>query len=73
MHGNAAEWTRTAYRPYPYDPQDGRDDPRADGPKSVRGGSFYDRPERARSAFRSNCPPWQKVFNVGFRVVMEVE
>jgi formylglycine-generating enzyme required for sulfatase activity len=73
MHGNVAEWTRTAYRPYPYDVQDGRDDPRADGTKSVRGGSFYDRPERARSAFRTNYPPWQRVFNVGFRVVMEVE
>jgi len=73
MHGNAAEWTRTAYRPYPYDPRDGRDDPRAEGSKAVRGGSFYDRPRRARSAFRVHYQPWQKVFNVGFRVAMEAE
>ena len=73
MHGNVAEWTRTAYLPYPYDAGDGRDDPGASGNKSVRGGSFYDRPMRARSAFRQNYPAWQRVYNVGFRVVMDVE
>ncbi|MBN2473822.1 MAG: SUMF1/EgtB/PvdO family nonheme iron enzyme [Pirellulales bacterium] len=71
MHGNVSEWTRTAYRPYPYDARDGRDDPQASGPRSVRGGSWYDRPKRARSAFRAHYEPWQRVFNVGFRVVME--
>ena len=65
MHGNAAEWTRTAYRPYPYDPDDGRDDPAADGTKSVRGGSFYDRPQRARTAFRQHYPPWQRASTSG--------
>jgi len=73
MHGNVAEWTRTAYRPYPYDPGDGREDPKASGARSVRGGSWYDRPKRARSAFRMHYPPWQRVYNVGFRVVMEAE
>jgi len=73
MHGNVAEWTRTAYRPYPYDPADGRDAPQATGTKSVRGGSWYDRPKRARSGFRMHYQPWQRVYNVGFRVVMEVE
>jgi hypothetical protein len=37
----------------------------------VRGGSFYDRPERARSAFRLSYPAWQRIFSVGFRVVCE--
>ena len=54
MHGNAAEWTASG--PGPSDR------------KVVRGGSFYDRPHRARSAFRLCYPAWQKVFNVGFRV-----
>ena len=73
MAGNAAEWTRSAYRPYPYNPADGRDDPAAAGTKVVRGGSFYDRPERARSGFRLHYPAWQQVYNVGFRVMMEAE
>ena len=73
MHGNAAEWTRTAYRPYPYDSQDGRDDPSPDEKRVVRGGSWRDRPSRCRSAFRLGYLPWQSVYNVGFRVVCEVE
>ncbi len=44
------------------------------GPKVVRrGGSCYDRPKRARSSFRMNYEPWQPVYNVRFRVAMEVE
>jgi formylglycine-generating enzyme required for sulfatase activity len=39
--------------------------------KVVRGGSFFDPPGRARSAFRLAYPSWQRVFNVGFRVVCE--
>jgi len=68
MHGNAAEWSRTAYRPYPYDPQDGRDDPACEGPKVVRGGSWRDRPKRSTSSFRLSYLAYQRVFNVGFRV-----
>ena len=56
MHGNAAEWTLSAY---------GASDRRA-----VRGGSFFDRPARSRSSFRLAYPAWQRVFNVGFRVVV---
>jgi formylglycine-generating enzyme required for sulfatase activity len=71
MHGNAAEWTRSAYRPYPYDGGDGRDDAAASGNRVVRGGSFYDRPQRATSSYRGHYPTWQAVYNVGFRVMME--
>ena len=70
MHGNVAEWTRTAYRPYPYESGDGRDSAAVTGPKVVRGGSWRDRPERCRSAFRLAYPAWQRVYNVGFRVVV---
>ncbi len=53
LHGNAAEWTRSAD---------------ASG-QIVRGGSWYDRPKRCTASARVNYPPWQRVFNVGFRVV----
>ena len=71
MHGNVAEWTRSTYRPYPYDA--GLED-QDDGllvKKTVRGGSWYDRPQHARSGFRQVYPAWQKVYNVGFRVIVE--
>jgi formylglycine-generating enzyme required for sulfatase activity len=71
MHGNAAEWTRSSYRPYPYVDDDGRNAAEAAGEKVVRGGSWYDRPNRCRSSFRLAYPPYQRVYNVGFRVVCE--
>jgi len=73
MIGNAAEWTRTTYRPYPYDVGDGRDDPNIAGTKVVRGGSWYDRPYRATASYRLHYQPWQHVFNVGFRIIVETD
>jgi len=73
MHGNAAEWTRSLYRAYPYREDDRRNDLSAIGERVVRGGSFYDRPHRARSAFRLGYPSWQRIYNVGFRVVCETD
>lgn len=72
MSGNAAEWTCSDYAPYPYDPADGREALQSNAAKVVRGGSWYDRPARARSAARRHYAPWQGVFDVGFRVVVEV-
>jgi len=70
MHGNACEWTASTYAPYPAG--DGRRETGDRGQrKVVRGGSWYDRPYRGRSAFRLSYPAWEKVFNVGLRVVCE--
>jgi formylglycine-generating enzyme required for sulfatase activity len=68
VHGNAWEWTRSTHRPYPYQ-ADGRNHVADRDNRVVRGGSWYDRPQRCRSAFRLSYPPYQRVFNVGFRVV----
>lgn len=73
MHGNVAEWTRSAYVVYPYVEDDGRNDLTADGRRVVRGGSWRDRPHRATSSYRLAYEPYQRVFNVGFRVVCVVE
>jgi len=71
LHGNAAEWTRSAYRPYPYRDDDGRNDVNAprDTERVVRGGSWRDRPLRATASYRLPYRQHQRVFNVGFRVV----
>lgn len=72
MHGNVWEWTRSAHRPYPYRDDDGRNETAENDCCVVRGGSWYDRPERCRSGYRLSYPAWQKVYNVGFRVIAEI-
>ncbi|WP_231617243.1 SUMF1/EgtB/PvdO family nonheme iron enzyme [Novipirellula aureliae] len=71
MHGNVAEWTRSDYNPYPYVADDGRNALDLQTRKVVRGGSWRDRPHRATSSYRLPYQSYQKVFNVGFRVVIE--
>jgi hypothetical protein len=73
MHGNVWEWTRSQYAPYPYRPKLDRLASPNTRRVTVRGGSWYDRPKRCRSAFRLSYPAWQKVYNVGFRVVIEAD
>lgn len=72
MHGNVAEWTRSLYKPYPYVGDDRNAPGNPMEKRVVRGGSWRDRPHRARSAFRLAFPAWQQVYNVGFRVVCPV-
>ena len=71
MHGNAAEWTASTFRCYPYSLDGSGDNPDPAVAKVVRGGSFYDRPKRCRSAFRLAYPAWRRVYNVGFRVTCQ--
>ena len=67
MHGNVCEWTRSDYVPYPY-----RDKAFPDAEyKVVRGGSFIERPKYSTSYSRKGFYPYQRVFNVGFRVILE--
>jgi formylglycine-generating enzyme required for sulfatase activity len=56
MIGNAWEWTG---------------DSTARGDRIARGGSWYDRPEKATIGERVSFRPYQRVFNVGFRIVFE--
>jgi formylglycine-generating enzyme required for sulfatase activity len=72
LHGNVAEWTRSCDAPYPW-AADGRDDVARAGRRIVRGGSWRDVPSRGTASFRLSYEPWQRVYNVGFRVVCEGE
>lgn len=66
MHGNVAEWTRSDYRPYPYKPSG-----TPTGMKVVRGGSFFERPKFSTAHTRKAYYPYQRIFNVGFRLIIE--
>jgi formylglycine-generating enzyme required for sulfatase activity len=70
MAGNVWEWTASLYRPYPYDPTDNREDPRAGGKRVLRGGAFYSSARRVRCAYRDSghADHWRG--NYGFRVVL---
>jgi len=71
MTGNASEWTRSSYRPYPYAEDDGRNAGDPAEPKVARGGSFASRPRDAGASVRFAYASWQAVYDVGFRVVIE--
>jgi len=68
--GNVSEWTRTSYRPYPYK-EDGRNDGNPAEKKVARGGSWSDRPKDAGSTVRFAYESHQKVYNTGFRIIIE--
>lgn len=70
MVGNVSEWTRSSYLPYPYKQNDTKN---ADLTlkKVARGGSWSDRPKTAGSSIRFSYESYQKVYNVGFRVIIE--
>jgi formylglycine-generating enzyme required for sulfatase activity len=70
MIGNVAEWAADDYRPYPYRPAAGPEPASKDSLKVVRGGAWSDRPKEARASSRWDYPAWQRVYNVGFRVVV---
>ena len=70
MHGNVAEWTRSAYLPYPFRAADPRHT-KGGARKVTRGGSWFDRADLARSGCRTSYWPWQRIFDVGFRVVCQ--
>ncbi|MDD2600049.1 MAG: SUMF1/EgtB/PvdO family nonheme iron enzyme [Kiritimatiellae bacterium] len=69
MVGNVSEWTRSTYTPYPY-PGKASDNQRR---KVARGGSWANRPADAGATVRRAYQPWQKVFDVGFRVIVETD
>ncbi len=70
MVGNVSEWTRSDYQAYPYG-EDGRNDCDLRRKKVARGGSWNDRPRTAGSSVRFPYESYQKVYNVGFRVIIE--
>ncbi len=70
MAGNVWEWTGSLYQPYPYDPNDGREDPRLGGKRVLRGGVFYSTARRVRCAYRDSGHPDRWRGSYGFRVVL---
>ena len=68
MAGNVREWTSSLYQPYPYDPNDGREQQTGDGERVFRGGSWAQTAGKARAFARDEgAPPNVPFYEVGFR------
>lgn len=77
MSGSMAEWTNSLKRPYPYQPEDGRENPTAEGERVTRGGDyrFDTAPETLTATHRngfSNAPE-RGHRHIGFRCAAAIE
>jgi formylglycine-generating enzyme required for sulfatase activity len=70
LSGNVWEWTTSLERPYPYQADDGREDPDAEGHRIARGGSFYYTQYQLRCIARSGFAPTTANPHFGIRVVI---
>jgi len=70
MAGNAWEWTRSIYTPYPYNPTDGREDGSNPAQKgfTLRGGAWSNLPINLRASSRVIRTPDYHDPYVGFRI-----
>ena len=75
MAGNVWEWTRSAYQPYPYNPDDGREYIRDLAQKhfTIRGGSWGFNLIDLRAAARSHLTPDYRDLDVGFRLARHLQ
>ena len=67
MAGNLREWVSSLYWPYPYQPDDGREDLNQAGGRVVRGGHWDGTADFSRSSHRSMPAPGYRSNCVGFR------
>lgn len=68
LAGNVGEWVSSAYRAYPYDAADGREDAPPDERRVVRGGSYLHGADAIRCAARRPLLPGAIDTYVGFRM-----
>lgn len=74
--GNVWEWCssrwghnwQTLEYPYPYRPDDGREDPEGSHARIIRGGSWFDPLSEANPANRGRYLPGSRASNIGFRL-----
>jgi formylglycine-generating enzyme required for sulfatase activity len=73
MAGNVWEWTTSLYRPYPYQADDGREEPTSTGSRVLRGGAFGSKRAGVRTTYRNHVErAHSSKVDYGLRCVMDV-
>jgi formylglycine-generating enzyme required for sulfatase activity len=70
LSGNVREWTHSLFKPYPYNPEDGREELESDDPRVLRGGAFLSHHWHVRCAYRYRHYPDLRNVGFGFCVVV---
>jgi formylglycine-generating enzyme required for sulfatase activity/cellulose biosynthesis protein BcsQ len=68
--GNVWEWTRSIYKNYPYDPNDGREKLINSGDRVIRGGSFRSSCQEVRCSARLKMSLGYRADDLGFRLII---
>jgi sulfatase modifying factor 1 len=71
MHGNVWEWCSDWHGDYPSTPLRDPQGPDSGSFRVLRGGSWVGGPNLVRCALRNSITPEYRVFNYGFRLVLE--
>ncbi|MFZ4659330.1 MAG: SUMF1/EgtB/PvdO family nonheme iron enzyme [Caldilineaceae bacterium] len=69
MAGNVWEWTSSQFQEYPYEADDGREEPTGDATRTLRGGAFGYFEYFVSCAYRLDSIPSLRLDFVGFRVL----
>lgn len=73
LSGNVWEWTNSVYKPYPYNPDDGRENLEEGDLRIPRGGSWSWMKNNVRLVCRGNDAPDYASQNMGFRCGADAE
>lgn len=72
MLGSVWEWCSSLYTPYPYHPDDGRENPAPQGLRVLRGGGLADTPDLLDPAMRHGERPSRRIRWNGIRIARGV-